>query len=75
MQGFGVYSNGIKCQRSEVANALGGLPPVKMHCSVLAEQAIKKAIRDYAIHNNKVIPGLTDVEIVEDHDHGEEEEF
>jgi nitrogen fixation NifU-like protein len=59
----------------EVANALGGLPPVKMHCSVLAEQAIKKAIRDYAIHNNKVIPGLTDVEIVEDHDHGEEEEF
>ena len=58
----------------EVANALGGLPPVKMHCSVLAEQAIKKAIRDYAIQHKIDIPGLTDVEIVEDHDHGHEEE-
>lgn len=30
-----------------VAEALGGLPPVKMHCSVLAEQALKSAIDDY----------------------------
>jgi len=30
-----------------VAEALGGLPPVKMHCSVLAAEAIKKAIEDY----------------------------
>jgi len=30
-----------------VAEALDGLPPVKMHCSVLAEQAIHKAINDY----------------------------
>jgi nitrogen fixation NifU-like protein len=30
-----------------VAEALGGLPPVKMHCSVLAEDAIKSAIEDY----------------------------
>ena len=29
-----------------VAEALGGLPPVKMHCSVLAEQALKSAIDD-----------------------------
>ena len=27
--------------------ALDGLPPVKVHCSVLAEQAIKAAISDY----------------------------
>lgn len=30
-----------------VAEALDGLPPVKMHCSVLAEEAIRKAIEDY----------------------------
>lgn len=30
-----------------VAEALDGLPPVKMHCSVLAEEAIKSAIEDY----------------------------
>ena len=30
-----------------VAEALDGLPPVKMHCSVLAEQGIKAAIADY----------------------------
>lgn len=31
-----------------VAKALDGLPPVKMHCSVLAEQAIKSALLDYS---------------------------
>lgn len=30
-----------------VAEALGGLPPVKMHCSVLAEEAVQSAIDDY----------------------------
>nr|HML48310.1 iron-sulfur cluster assembly scaffold protein [Clostridia bacterium] len=30
-----------------VVEALGGLPPVKIHCSLLAEQAIKAAIEDY----------------------------
>lgn len=30
-----------------VAEALDGLPPIKMHCSVLAEEAIHKAINDY----------------------------
>jgi len=30
-----------------VVEALDGLPPVKMHCSVLAEEAVKAAIKDY----------------------------
>lgn len=34
-----------------VAEALDGLPPIKMHCSVLAEEAIHKAINDYRVKN------------------------
>lgn len=30
-----------------VAEALDGLPPIKMHCSLLAEQAVKAAIKEY----------------------------
>mgnify|MGYP001010802807 FL=1 len=41
-----------------VAEALDGLPPVKMHCSVLAEQAIKSALLDYSKKNNIHIDGL-----------------
>jgi nitrogen fixation protein NifU and related proteins len=36
-----------KLTNKAVAEALDGLPPVKMHCSVLAEEAIHKAINDY----------------------------
>ena len=31
-----------------VAEALYGLPPIKMHCSVLAEEGLKSAIEDYS---------------------------
>lgn len=34
-----------------VAEALDGLPPVKIHCSVLAEEGIHKAINDYRVKN------------------------
>ena len=37
----------LKLTNKAVAEALDGLPPVKMHCSVLAEQAIKAAVSDY----------------------------
>ncbi len=33
--------------RSDVAQSLKGLPPIKMHCSNLASDALKKAIEDY----------------------------
>jgi len=36
-----------------VAEALDGLPPVKMHCSVLAEEALKSALEDYLSKSNK----------------------
>ncbi len=38
----------------EVVDALGGLPPVKIHCSVLAEEALKAAIEDYEAKQPKV---------------------
>jgi len=37
----------LEISNRAVAEALGGLPPIKMHCSVLAEQALKSAIEDY----------------------------
>ena len=55
-----------------VAEALDGLPPVKMHCSVLAEQAVKSALIDYAKKNDIFIEGLDEIEIDEDHDHHED---
>ncbi len=57
-----------------VAEALDGLPPVKMHCSVLAEQAIKAALVDYAQKNNIDIPELEGFEPDHDHDHDVEDE-
>jgi len=36
-----------KLTNKAVMEALGGLPPAKIHCSVLAEEAVKKAIEDY----------------------------
>ena len=40
-------SDALKLTNRAVAEALDGLPAHKMHCSVLAEEAIKKALRDY----------------------------
>jgi len=36
-----------KISRADVAENLGGLPPVKMHCSNLAADALREAIKDY----------------------------
>ena len=60
----------MKITNKAVAEALDGLPPVKMHCSVLAEQAIKSALLDYSKKNNIHIEGLEDFDPSEDpHDH------
>ena len=37
----------LRISNRAVAEALGGLPPIKMHCSLLAEEALKSAIDDY----------------------------
>ena len=37
----------LEISNRAVAKALDGLPPIKMHCSVLAEEALKSAIEDY----------------------------
>ncbi len=56
----------LKLTNKAVVEALEGLPPVKVHCSVLAEEAIKTAIADYY----KKIGKPVDFEIGDgDHDH------
>ena len=37
----------LKITRDDVANELGGLPAIKLHCSNLAADALKEAIKDY----------------------------
>ncbi len=37
----------LKVSNKEVAGALGGLPQIKMHCSLLAEEGLRSAVEDY----------------------------
>jgi nitrogen fixation NifU-like protein len=57
----------LKLTNSAVVEALEGLPPVKVHCSVLAEEAVKSALANYYEKIGRPI----DFEI--EKDHGEEE--
>ena len=52
---------------SAVVEALDGLPPVKVHCSVLAEEAVRSAIADYYKRVGRPI----DFELPEEHDEEE----
>lgn len=47
----------LQISNRAVAEALGGLPPIKMHCSVLAEEALKSAIEDYRAKSQGRIDG------------------
>ena len=64
----------LKLTNKAVADALGGLPPVKMHCSLLAEQAIKAAVEDY-LKKCPVAEENTDIEETEEHEEIEAKEL
>ena len=56
-----------------VMEALDGLPPVKVHCSLLAEEAIHAALWDYAEKHHIQIPGLEKPKSdISEHDEDEE---
>lgn len=57
----------LKISNAAVAEALGGLPKVKMHCSVLAEEALKKALDDY--YKKKGLPSPVTLSDKADHEH------
>ena len=48
----------LEVTNKQIIDELGGLPPVKVHCSVLADRAIKNAIYDYAQKNGKTYAAL-----------------
>ena len=65
----------LEITNKEIIEQLGGLPPVKVHCSVLADKAIKNAIYDYAIKNGKTYAALEGYDPnAEDEDEHEVEE-
>lgn len=65
----------LEVTNKAVMEALDGLPPVKVHCSLLAEEAIHAALWDYAEKNGIVIEGLEKpVSDISEHDHGHGDE-
>ena len=60
----------LEVTNKAVMEALDGLPPVKVHCSVLAEQAIKAAVSDY--YTRQGIDPTPIVGVIKEceHDHG-----
>lgn len=48
----------LAVSNKQIIEELGGLPAVKVHCSVLADHAIKSAIYDYAEKHGKTYEGL-----------------
>ena len=46
----------MEIKKDDIVNSLDGLPPAKVHCSVLASGALAEAIYDYFSKNNRKIP-------------------
>ena len=59
----------LQLTNSAVVEALDGLPAVKVHCSVLAEEAIKSALADYYTKIGRPIDFDYDPDHDDDHDH------
>lgn len=64
----------LKMTNRSVMEALDGLPPTKVHCSCLAEEAVQAALWDYAQNNNITIEGLNPPKEDTDHHHHDIEE-
>jgi len=64
----------LEISNKSIIDELGGLPAVKVHCSVLADHAIKSAIYDYAQKNGKTYKGLEGFDPNEDDDDDAPEE-
>ena len=68
----GTIENALKLSNKAVVTALEGLPSAKIHCSVLAEQAVKATLSDY-YRRNGIDPEPIVGKVVgcdHDHDHG-----
>ena len=48
-----MLNDALKITRDDVANELGGLPAIKLHCSNLAADALREAIKDYRKKNKR----------------------
>jgi len=59
----------LQVTNKAVMEALDGLPAVKTHCSVLAEEALQAALWDYAQKNGIVIEGLEQPKEHDEHEH------
>jgi len=73
VKGKTVYE-ALEVTNKAVLEALDGLPPVKVHCSLLAEEAIHAALWDYAQKNHLEIQGLKPP-LSDISEHDEEEEY
>ncbi len=46
----------VNINKKEIVDSLGGLPPIKLHCSVLAADALSEAVYDYLTRKKRSIP-------------------
>jgi nitrogen fixation NifU-like protein len=64
----------LKVTNKAVMEALDGLPKAKVHCSLLAEEALQAALWDYAKKNGIVIDGLKEPKEFDEHEEHELDE-